>query len=72
MIPRDLQELMKKLGTEETVRVVAKNFAVGIVDQMNLPNNEKIYKALEEAFVRGANWRLIQDKRKKEREEDSK
>lgn len=63
---KDLMELMKSMNKVESVRVVAKNIAKSLADQLNLPHSEANLKALEEAFVRGANWRLLQDKKKLE------
>lgn len=58
-----LKQLLNKAGKSQPVKLVAKNIARGIVERENLHYNEKVLKALEEAFMRGAGWQRLQNKK---------
>lgn len=58
-----LKQLLDKVGKSQSIAMIAKNIAKGIVERENLPYNEKVLKALEEAFMRGAGWQRLQNKK---------
>lgn len=67
-----IKNLLSKMGKVNPIRTVARNIAKAIVKNLKVGSEQDVEKALEDAFVRGANWqRMKENKLKLEQEDDS-